>query len=127
LARGRNVDFLGTADDADLPSLYQSAEVFVLPSVHTTRYGRTVRISELLGLSVLEAMACGTPVVASAVGGVPEIVTDGETGFLVPPGDVDALRERVGLLLGDPGRARRMGAAARESVLERFTWQRVAE
>ncbi|HET6317069.1 MAG TPA: glycosyltransferase, partial [Chloroflexota bacterium] len=64
--------------------------------------------------------------VASSVGGVPEIVQDGVTGFLVPPGDVAALRARVEQLLSDKPLARRMGVHAREHVLERFTWAHVA-
>jgi glycosyltransferase involved in cell wall biosynthesis len=66
-------------------------------------------------------------VVASRVGGVSEIVREGETGFLVPPGDVHALRDRLDQLLRDPPLARRMGARARRDVLDRFTWDRVAE
>jgi alpha-maltose-1-phosphate synthase len=127
LAANRDVTFLGPVSDPELPRLYRSAEVFVLPSVETTCYGKRIAISELLGLSVLEAMASGTPVVASAVGGVPEIVVDGQTGFLVPPGDVEALRERLGQLLGDPSLRRRLGAQARQHVLDRFTWTHVAE
>jgi glycosyltransferase involved in cell wall biosynthesis len=113
--------------DAELPVLYRSAQVFVLPSVEQTCYGKHVAVSELLGLSLLEAMASGTPVIASAVGGVPEIVRDGLTGFLVSPGDVGALRDRLSMLLGDPALAHRLGANARTHVLERFTWERVAE
>lgn len=127
LAAGRDVTFLGPVSDAELPSLYRSAEVFVLPSVERTCYGKAIAISELLGLSLLEAMASGTPVVATTVGGVPEIVVDGQTGFLVPPGDVDALRERLTQLLADPPLRRRLGAQARQHVLDRFTWTHVAE
>ena len=127
LARDRDVEFLGPVPDADLPALYRSAQVLVLPSVSRTCYGRHIAVSELLGLSILEAMASGTPVVASAIGGVPEILRHQETGFLVPPGDVEALRERLHQLLGDPDMARRLGANARQDVLERFTWYKVAE
>ncbi|MDQ6674139.1 MAG: glycosyltransferase family 4 protein [Chloroflexota bacterium] len=127
LAGGQNVDFLGTAADADLPSVYCSASVMAMPSVERTCYGRSIRVSELLGLVALEAMACGTPVVASRVGGLPEVVEDGVTGFLVPPGDVPALRERLDQLLRDAGLARRLGHNARERVLDRFTWAKVAE
>jgi glycosyltransferase involved in cell wall biosynthesis len=127
LARDRNVDFHGTASDAELPELYRSAEVLALPSVERTCYGQTIRVSELLGLVALEAMASGTPVVASHVGGLSEVVADGETGFLTPPGDVAALRQRLEQLLGDPNLARRMGDNARALVLERFTWAKVAE
>jgi glycosyltransferase involved in cell wall biosynthesis len=127
LAAGRQVDFLENVSDPELPILYRSARVFVLPSVEQTCYGKHVAVSELLGLSLLEAMASGTPVIASAVGGVPEIVRDGVTGFLIPPGDVEALRDRLRQILGDPALARRLGANARTDVLERFTWERVAE
>lgn len=127
LARGRRVRFAGAVADGEVPGLYRRAAVVVLPSVERTCYGRRVAICELLGLSVLEAMASGTPVVCSRVGGVPEIVRDGETGFLVEPGDVAALRDRIGAVLDDPVLARRLGAAAREHVLERFTWERCAQ
>ena len=126
LAADRDVEYRGAVPDGELPALYRRAAVYVLPSVHETCYGRHIAISELLGLSVLEAMASGTPVVCSRIGGVSEIVRDGETGLLVEPGDVGALRERLDLLLGDPRLARRLGANAREAVLERFTWDACA-
>jgi glycosyltransferase involved in cell wall biosynthesis len=126
LAHDRDVVFLGPVADHELPGLYRSAAVFVLPSVARTCYGKEIAVSELLGLSVLEAMASGTPVVASAIGGVPEIVRDGETGFLVPPGDLVTLRHRLAQVLGDAGLASRLGANARQDVLDRFTWSRVA-
>jgi glycosyltransferase involved in cell wall biosynthesis len=107
--------------------LYRRAAVFVLPSVHETRFGRRVEISELLGLSALEAMASATPVVCSRVGGLSEVVTDGETGFVVEPGNVGELRDRITTLLRDAVLARRMGDAARTRVVERFTWERCAQ
>ena len=122
LAEGRDVRFVSPAPDELLPALYRRARVFVLPSVERTLYGKAIRISELLGLTLLEAMASGTPVIASRLGGIPEIVEDDVTGFLVPPGDVDALHDRLAYLLDHPHRAAQMGAAARERVLERFTW-----
>jgi glycosyltransferase involved in cell wall biosynthesis len=127
LAHERDVTFVGPVSDVELPDVYRSAQVLVLPSVARTCYGRDVAVSELLGLAVLEAMASGTPVVASAIGGVPEIVRDGQTGFLVPPGDIEALRERLSRLLDDPTLAARMGANARQDVVERFTWSHVAQ
>jgi glycosyltransferase involved in cell wall biosynthesis len=126
LAAERPVTFTGEVPDQQLPLLYRRAQVMVLPSVHVTCYGRHVGISELLGLSVLEAMASGTPVVCSRLGGLPEIVQDGETGFLVTPGDVEQLHDRIATLLGDPRRAAQMGRRGRELVLERFTWQACA-
>jgi glycosyltransferase involved in cell wall biosynthesis len=127
LAAGRSVRFAGTVGEHDLPPLYRRAAVLVLPSVDRTCYGRPVAIPELLGLSLLEAMASGTPVVASRVGGVPEVVVDGETGFLVDPGDVDALHDRLATLLADRGLARRMGDAARAVAVERYTWRACAD
>jgi len=127
LAAGRDVRFIGPVHESDVPVLHRRTAVFVLPTVDRTCYGRPVPITELLGLSALEAMASGTPVVASRTGGLPEIIRDGETGFLVTPGDEKELRDRLELLLGDPALARRIGQAARAVVLERFTWTRTAE
>src|ERR1043166_9726821 len=88
---------------------------------------------EPLGIVNLEAMACGTAVVASDVGGIPEVVADGETGLLVhyDEADVDAYRrdlaEAITRLLTDPARAQAMGAAGRERAQTRFSWSAAAE
>jgi glycosyltransferase involved in cell wall biosynthesis len=95
---------------ADVGALLAAADVFVLPSW-----------VEGLPLTVLEAMAAGKPVVATSVGGTPEAVVDGETGLLVPPGDVAALAERLDAVLGDPDLARRLGEAGRRRVEQRFS------
>ena len=127
LARGGRVEFMGAVADAELPMLYRRAQVFVLPSVHRTCYGREIRVSELLGLAVIEAMASGTPVVVSRIGGLPEVVEDGVTGFLVDPEDDDALRERIEQVLRDRALATRLGRAARERVLDDLTWEACAD
>jgi glycosyltransferase involved in cell wall biosynthesis len=127
LAAGRDVTFLGPVSDGELPAIYRQARVLVLPSVEWTCYGRRVRVSELLGLVVLEAMASGTPVVASRLGGLPEIVEHGVTGYLVRPGDVGDLRQRLSELLGNPDLAHRLGQNARERVAASFTWRGCAE
>jgi glycosyltransferase involved in cell wall biosynthesis len=127
LAVGRAVTFAGPLPDNQLPATYRSAQVLALPSVERTCYGRAVPVSELLGLVVLEAMASGTAVVCSRVGGVPELVRHGETGYLVEPGRIDELHYRLDELLRDRDRAARFGRAAREAVLERFTWPKCAE
>ena len=127
LAAGKNVRFLGAVPDNELPSLYRRAAVVAVPSVHRTCYGKHVAVSELLGLSTLEAMASGAAVVASRVGGLVELVVDGTTGYLVEPDDVAALRSRLALLLGDTATAARFGAAGRARALERFTWDACAQ
>jgi alpha-maltose-1-phosphate synthase len=106
----------------DLIGLLSSATVLVCPSVY-----------EPLGIVNLEAMACGTAVVASAVGGIPEVVADGETGLLVPydadePGVFEQmLADRISELVDDPVRAAAMGAAGRERAVAEFAWGRIAE
>ncbi|SPL90655.1 Predicted glycogen synthase, ADP-glucose transglucosylase, Actinobacterial type [[Actinomadura] parvosata subsp. kistnae] len=107
--------------------LLTHATVFVCPSVY-----------EPMGIVNLEAMACETAVVATATGGIPEVVADGETGLLVPiaqgadgtPHDPERfaadLAERVNALLGDPARARAMGEAGRARAIEHFSWERIA-
>jgi glycosyltransferase involved in cell wall biosynthesis len=126
LAGGREVRFVGAIADEQLPALYRDAAVVALPSVNVTCYGKVHAVSELLGLTAIEAMASGTPVVASRIGGLPEVVVDGETGYLVDPGDVDALHERLAELLANPAHAHQMGTAARARVLARFTWEQCA-
>jgi len=127
LAAGRDIAFLGAVADDDLPALYRSAAVLVLPSVTRTCYGRAMRVSELLGLVALEAMASGTPVICSRVGGLPEVSEDGTTGYLVTPGDVDGLRERLAEVLSGASLAAQLGKNARERVREHFTWRACAE
>jgi glycosyltransferase involved in cell wall biosynthesis len=126
LAVGLDVEFLTPVAEDHLPRLYRQAAVLALPSVHRTCYGRYMPIAELLGLVVLEAMASGTPVVCSRVGGLSEVVQDGITGYLVEPGNVDELRERLTEILRNPLVAARMGQNARELAIDRFTWEACA-
>lgn len=126
LARDAPVQFRIDPGDRELLQLYQSASVTVLPSVWTDLDGRTRRLPELLGLTLLESMACATPVIASRLGPLPEVV-DLSCGALVEPGDQPALGAALEQLLGDPGQVARLGEAARSRVLERFTWPAVAQ
>ena len=95
--------------------LLTHATVFACPSLY-----------EPLGIVNLEAMACATAVVASRTGGIPEVVADGETGLLVPPGDPGQLAEALNALLRDPDRAQAMGQAGRKRAVAEFGWQAIA-
>lgn len=125
-ARGKDVTFVTDASDDRVVAEYQTASVSVLPSVYRTAEGEETPVPELFGLVAAEAMACGTPVVCTGVGSLPEVVRDGETGIVVPPNDSRALADAIDRLLENPGLADRMGRAGRERVLSMFTWDRVA-
>jgi len=127
LAEGKDVTFHESATDEDILAGYRRSRVTVLPSVYESSHGLPTPKSELLGLTLLEAMACGTPVICARTGGMPEIVEEGETGFVVPRGDPEALRGALLSLLADDSRWKRMSVAAADCVLRRFTWDRVAE
>lgn len=110
----RHVELLGYV--SDIPSLLRTSSIFVSA---TTR-------PEPFGLALVDAMAAGLAPVASAHGGPVDIVRDGRTGVLVPPGDVGALADAIGSLWQDPDRTRRLGSAAAADVRERFSIDRTA-
>lgn len=126
LAAGKPVEFRHNSSDADLRAALSRATALVLPSVYHDCYGGYNPSAELLGLVLLEALATGTPVICTAVGGMPEIVTEGRTAFVVPPSDPPALRRRLELLIADSSLAAAIGAAGRQDVTERFTWDAAA-
>jgi glycosyltransferase involved in cell wall biosynthesis len=111
------VHFLGPLANADLPRYHAVSDAFVIPSTD----------HETFCIAACEAMACARPVVAARTGGLPEVVRDGETGYLVPPGDAQALAKRIGALLDDTALRARLGAAGRAWTLEMFTWEKVVE
>jgi glycosyltransferase involved in cell wall biosynthesis len=114
LERAGRLRWLGQRDD--VPRLLQAFDLLVLPST-----------METMPLTLLEGMAAGLPIVASAIYGIPELVDPGKTGWLVPPGDVPALRARLRDLLGDAAGRRQMGAGGRARYEELFTARRMAE
>jgi starch synthase len=128
--RGTIVWLQGMLEKPEVIQLLSHARVFVCPSIY-----------EPLGIVNLEAMACGTAVVATRTGGIPEVVVDGETGLLVPFDDYDpetreprdpqrfaaGIAEDVNRLLGDAALAERFGAAGRVRAVERFSWTAIAE
>jgi N-acetyl-alpha-D-glucosaminyl L-malate synthase BshA len=107
-----DVEFLGEQDQ--VVPLLSVADVFLLPS-----------IQESFGLAALEAMACEVPVVASRVGGLPEVIDDGASGYLPAPADLDAMADRAYDLVTDASLRQAMGRAARRAVVERFSDERI--
>jgi starch synthase len=99
----------------DVAQILSHATAFACPSLY-----------EPLGIVNLEAMACGTAVVGSRVGGIPEVVADGQTGLLVPPGDPAALAVALNALVTDPARAAALGTAGRRRAVAEFSWPRIA-
>jgi L-malate glycosyltransferase len=108
----RIVEFLGHRED--VPELLAGADVFVLPSR-----------SEAFPNGAIEAMAAGLPVIASAVGGIVDLIEPGRTGMLVPPSDAEALAAALRTLRADPARAQTIGAAARCEALARYSFDRM--
>jgi glycosyltransferase involved in cell wall biosynthesis len=118
LAAGKRVEFVTDADDAQIRDLYARAWATVLPSAYVDCFGNAHAAPELMGFTLLESMACGTPAIASRVGAMPEFLRDGEDGFVFD--DAAALADRLRLLAGDPALVERMGRAGREAVRQRF-------
>jgi glycosyltransferase involved in cell wall biosynthesis len=126
-ASGKSVTFRAGVGDAELVRAYRKATCVVLPSVYRDLYGSETRVPELLGQTALEAMACGTPVVCTSVGSLPEVVQDGATGFVIPPNSPDQLWQAIARLREDPSLVESMGRARRARVLERFNWPAVVD
>lgn len=126
-ARGKNVRFLFEVQDEELAQKYAEALVTVSPSVYKNCFGEQSAAPELLGLAALESMACATPVIVSRVASLPELVREGETGFVVPERDPEALREKLRFLLDHPGTSEVMGQKGHAEVLRNFTWDITAE
>ncbi|HUH98892.1 MAG TPA: glycosyltransferase [Anaerolineales bacterium] len=114
LALGRTVVFLGKRGQDTLPYYYSAADVLVMPSHY-----------ESFGMVALEAMACGTPVIASEVGGLGFLVQNGETGYTIPDREPDVLCDRLSTLLNDPELRTTMGRHAAEHA-QSYTWDKIA-
>ncbi len=106
------VTFWGQLNDSDLQAAYQSATLFVMPS-----------LKEGFGIVFLEALRHGVPCIGGAHGGTPEVIEDGETGFLVEYGDVDSLTGRIELLLKDADLRAKMSANAKTTAAVRFPYE----
>ena len=110
------VTFLEQLSTEELVREYNRAQLLVSPSLY-----------EGFGLPAAEALACGTPVIATSAGALPEIVEEGVSGVLVPPGQVAPLAKAIASLLGEPERCAEMGESGARRIRERFSWRRTAE
>ena len=116
LGIAEQVRFLGSVPNADMPEIYSGADLAVLPS-----------LMEATSIAGLEAMACGLSLVGTDVGGIPDLISDGVTGSLVPAARPDALGAAIRKLVETPERRRTFGAAARQKAVSEFSWHRIAE
>jgi glycosyltransferase involved in cell wall biosynthesis len=117
-----HVHLTGLVSPDRLAREYARCDLFVLPAVVDAR-GDT----EGLGVVLLEALRFERPIIASAAGGIEDIVREGSTGWLVPPGDADVLARKILEVAADPETARRVAAQGRKLVEERFSWDRIVE
>ena len=124
LAEGKDVTFVTDADDDAVRDLYQRAWATVLPSTYRDCYGDTQLWPELMGFALLESMACRTPAICSDVGGMPEYVDDGETGYVV--NNPSTLADRLRRLANDPELVDRLGRNGRRLVEEQYDLRVVA-
>jgi glycosyltransferase involved in cell wall biosynthesis len=122
LGLGAGAVFHGFVPTDALQRCLTTCDAFVLPAVVDAK-GDT----EGLGVVLIEAMSYARPVIASAAGGIVDIVEDGRNGFLVPPGDAAALAGAIGRMMEDPARARALGLQGREDAASRFSWDAIAD
>jgi len=110
----KNVKFLGTVSEEEKVKLYFSADIFILPSY-----------AEGQPIAILEAMAAGLPVISTTVGSIPEVITKGEHGFLIEPGDYSSLAENIKLLLREDKLRNKIGQSNYEVAREKYDINRV--
>jgi glycosyltransferase involved in cell wall biosynthesis len=106
-----NVEFLGSVDFNNMPKLYQKCDIFCLPSMF-----------EAFGMSIIQAMSCGKPVVSTRVGGIPEIIKEEKSGILVPPGDAESLACAIIRLAKQKTLRQKMGVYNRKLCLAKYDW-----
>lgn len=114
----KKVKFLGRVSEEDLIRTYQQSDLLLLPSVNS---------HEAFGLVLIEAMACGVPVIASNLPGVRSVFRDGQEGLLCQPGDVNDLIEKIEKILSDENKRQAMSKAARKLAEEKYAWNKVAD
>jgi glycosyltransferase involved in cell wall biosynthesis len=121
------VEFMGEIPVDAMTDYYRSLDLYLQPSVLIRHEASGMAQSESMGRALCEAESCGVPVIASRIGGIPDVVLDGVTGKLVPPAEPRALAEAVTECVARPQTLSAMGAAGRRLALERFSWERVVD
>ena len=111
-----HVKFEGFAPYSNMPQYYERSDIFCFPT-----------LGEPFGKAVIEAMACGKPVIATNAGGPAEIIQDKVDGILVPPSNPEAIAQQIIRLIEDKNERRRLGERARETAVNRFSWSTIAE
>ncbi|MHA2054464.1 MAG: glycosyltransferase [Candidatus Hodarchaeales archaeon] len=111
---GDKIEFVGEIEYAEMPAFLNSLDIATMPSIND---------NESFGVAALEASATGLPVVATRVGGIPEVVLHGESGFLAEKKNPDQLAEYIGMLIRDPNLRRKMGIAGRKMVEQKYRWE----
>jgi len=127
IARTKRVKFLLSASDQEVVSRLRESSVLVLPSVDIDVYGGRHKNTELFGLVIAEAFACGTPVIVTDSSALPYVVNDGVDGFVVPQNNVVAIKEKITYLLANPEAARAMGRRGRIKAEQIYNWDIIAE
>ena len=112
------IKFIGKVDNSKVASYLQTMDIFVVPSISS---------SETFGVAVIEASSCAIPVIASDIGGLSEVVVDGETGYLIPPRNEEAIAEKIIKLIEEPELRKNLGANGRKFVLDNYDWNLCAK
>ena len=112
-----NIRFTGYVKNEQKPLYFKAADIFCLPSIS---------VAEAFGIVNLESMACGTPIVSTWIGGIPDVVEDGKNGLLTEPGDEKSLAEALRYLLENENAAKKMGNYGKQKVMD-YSWEKIAE
>jgi glycosyltransferase involved in cell wall biosynthesis len=110
-----------------MPDFYRRIDLYLQPSIEIRHEASSMAQAESMGRAILEAQASGVPVVASRSGGIGDIVEDGRSGLLVPPGEAGPLAAAIARLCAEADLRERLAGEARRAVLERFSWDAVVE
>ena len=117
LALTDSVRFIGKVDNNTVVEYLNMIDIFIVPSISS---------SETFGVAAIEASSCSIPVIASNIGGLPEVVIDGKTGYLVPPGDAESIAEKIIKLIEEPSLRQRLGKGGRKFVVDNYEWESCA-